>query len=71
VSVERNRRCVGAPKTFQASQWAHLDFFGSVRNQLDGDLKDIFLFRTSDVSVEPHIKVVGAASPDASALGEY
>lgn len=46
-------------------------FFGTVRNQLDDGIKDIFLFRTSEVPVKPHIKVAGTASPDDSDLREY
>jgi RNA-directed DNA polymerase len=46
-------------------------FFGTVLNQRDGGVKDIFLFNPSEVPVQPHIKVAGAASPDDSSLWEY
>jgi RNA-directed DNA polymerase len=46
-------------------------FFGTVRSQLEGGIKDIFLFRPSEIPVKPHIKVAGTASPDDSDLREY
>ena len=48
--------------------WA---FFGTVHNQFDGGKTDIFLFRTGDVPVKPHIKVAGAACPDDASLSDY
>lgn len=48
--------------------WA---FFGTVQNDFDEGKTDIFLFRTGDVLVKPHIKVVGAACPDDPDFSEY
>ncbi len=48
--------------------WA---FFGAIQNDFDDGKTDIFLFRTGDVAVKPHIKVVGTACPDDPDLLEY
>jgi RNA-directed DNA polymerase len=55
---------------FKRSNGRAWSFFGTVRD-LDGGKKDIFLFRTSEVPVKPHIKVAGIASPDDPDLREY
>lgn len=56
---------------FKRSNGRAWGFFGIVLDPIDGGKKDIFLFRTSEVPVKPHIKVKGTASPDDPDLQEY